>query len=514
MKKMVIFLICVLCLGVYFNSLNNGFVFDDKALILNNPFIKSPKLLPQVFKKDIFEHWSGQRPFDLMYRPLQAVSYFLDYKIWGGDKPFGFHLANLLLHLLNGILTFIVLLKLFSDMRLAAIAAVLFIVHPLQVSVVSYLSARADLLSLLFLLSSVLLFLKDLPILSLLSAFLALLSRENAVFLFLFIALVIFIQKQEKSRYRILFSFILLDLVYLAFRFFLFGSSGLAVHEQWISLFWRIVNFAAIIFRYIILLFFPFNLHFLRSAPVITGPLNFKTVIVIFCAALILLILWKLRKNKTIIFGSLWFLFGLLPVFMLMDGYSTSKEVFMAESWFYPASAGIFLILSLALTKLKKNRLLVPAVFVLYFGILTVYNNRIWKDAPTFDKNTFSYKPKYNPLRHILVEDYLEAGFYNEALSEIKEQSKYYSEDDLLINIESGDYYFFTNNPGKALERYNKIVSNHFITLYRMAVCYKMLGNFDKAKMFALASFRKNPYYEPNKDLLCALEVKFKDSCS
>jgi hypothetical protein len=89
MKKMVIFLICVLCLGAYFNSLNNGFVFDDKALILNNPFIKSPELLPHVFKKDIFEHWSGQRPFDLMYRPLQAVSYFLDIKFGEGTNLLG-----------------------------------------------------------------------------------------------------------------------------------------------------------------------------------------------------------------------------------------------------------------------------------------------------------------------------------------------------------------------------------------------------------------------------------------
>ena len=43
MNKFVIIVLCLLCLGAYVNSLNNSFIFDDKALIVNNPFIKGKR---------------------------------------------------------------------------------------------------------------------------------------------------------------------------------------------------------------------------------------------------------------------------------------------------------------------------------------------------------------------------------------------------------------------------------------------------------------------------------------
>ena len=96
---------------------------------------------------------------------MQVLSYWLDHKVWG-LRTFGFHLTNLILHLLNGILIYLILLKLFSDPKVAALASFLFIVHPLHVPVVSYISGRADLLSLLFILLSVFLFLEDRWVLS------------------------------------------------------------------------------------------------------------------------------------------------------------------------------------------------------------------------------------------------------------------------------------------------------------------------------------------------------------
>ncbi|MFA5275676.1 MAG: hypothetical protein WC417_02145 [Candidatus Omnitrophota bacterium] len=508
MNKIVIIILCLLSLGIYFNSLNNGFIFDDKALILNNPFIKSSNFPAVIFKKDIYGHWIGQASYSLMYRPLQILTYWLDYKIWGLN-PFGFHLTNLILHLLNGILIYLLLLKLFSDVRLSAVAAALFIAHPLNLAVVSYISGRADSLSLLFMLLSLLFFLKDFYALSLLSSVFALLSRENALTLCFFIALVIMVQKKEKKNYILLLPFILLGLLYAGFRFVLFGFSGLAVHGQGMVLSGYLLNCANLALQYVSLILFPFNLHFFRTTPFISGLFNLKAIFIILIGLYALLLLWKLRKDKIFVFGSLWFLSGLIPAFMMFDGFRKFKQALIAESWVYQAAIGFFLILSFCLLKLKKAGLLICACLVLYFGALTIYNNSTWKDAVSFDKNTLKYFPDDNPFRRILIDDYLDSGFYNEALSEINKLSAYYGEDNLLVIIERGNYYFFTKNAQKAIECYNKVLVKSFLTLYRTAACYKILNQPDKAQSFAQASFNLNPYYEPNKILLRELGNAF-----
>ena len=500
MNKFVIILLCLLCLGSYANSLNSGFIFDDKALIVSNPFVKSQTLPTEIFKKDIFEHLVGKASFGLMYRPMQVLSYWLDHKVWG-LKRFGFHLTNLILHLLNGILIYLILLKLFPDPKLAAFTSFLFIVHPLHVPVVSYISGRADLLSLLFILLSVFLFLEDRWVLSLISGIFAIFSRENALLLFLFIALIIGFKKTKKN-YAWLLAFILLDLFYLGLRLFLFGFSGMATHGQGMVFPLRILNCANIWLEYVFLLVFPFNLHFFRVTPFISGLSGLKTILVIFLSLAVLFLIWRSRKNKVILFGFLWFLAGLIPAFLLMDNFQKFNQAVMAESWVYPASVGFFLMISFLLLKLRKYGVLICAALILYFGTLTICNNRLWKDDITFDKNTLKYMPEDTPLRRILIDDYLDSGFYKEALGEINQLSKHYGEDNLLVTIEMGNYYFFTKNPQKAIECYNNILVKSFLISYREAVSYKMLGKFDEARSFARASVSINPYYDPAKKLL------------
>ena len=111
------------------NSLGNDFVFDDIYLVVHNRHI---------------------RPLDLSvilstYRPLRDLSYALDLKIWG-EGPFGFHLTNILIHSANVLLVFSLIRRLSDDLVTAALAAVIFAVHPMQTDAVTYISGRRDLL--------------------------------------------------------------------------------------------------------------------------------------------------------------------------------------------------------------------------------------------------------------------------------------------------------------------------------------------------------------------------------
>jgi tetratricopeptide (TPR) repeat protein len=97
------------------------------------------------------------------YVPLTWMSLGLDYVLWGMN-PAGYHAVNLLLHALNAVLLFVIARALLrasnpdsgSDLIVpAAIAALVFAVHPLRVESVAWVTERRDVLSMAFYLTSV-----------------------------------------------------------------------------------------------------------------------------------------------------------------------------------------------------------------------------------------------------------------------------------------------------------------------------------------------------------------------
>lgn len=499
----LIIILCVLCLSIYFNSLGNDFVLDDKALVVNNPLGKSSKLMPLIFKQSLYDHWVGAKLYDRMYRPMQLLLYWVVYNIWGLN-PFGFHLASIMLHFLNSALFYYLLFLLFADYKIASIAGILFLAHPVHTSVVSYISSSADLLSCFFTVLSLILFLKFLRLglkkyycLSLLSAVFALLSRENALILFIFIALVIFIEKAKRKYYFFLAPFVLLDLLYLALRFVVFGYSGLYTHPALLAFPLQLVNFFNIIFRYIMLLLLPLDLHPLRVTPFINGFLEPRAFI---AAGFILLyiVIIRLQKNKMIVFSMAWFVIALTPVFLLLDGYPMLEGAMMAESWVYMPSMGFFLILALIINSIRK-----PAVITLFlvafYSFLTIINNTYWKDDISIQERILKYTSGKNILRKDLIESYLKLGRYREALAEIKIFSAYYSHTS-LPDVVWGNYYFYTSQPESAVKKYNSALerNKHFFLYYRLSASYGKMQQLDKAIDCGLESFRLNRYFVPN----------------
>ncbi len=80
------------------------------------------------------------------WQPLVWISYMVDVSL-GGVDPAVLHRTNLLLHLLNIRLFHHCCLRLFGRPRLAALAALLFAVHPVHVESVAWIAARKDVLS-------------------------------------------------------------------------------------------------------------------------------------------------------------------------------------------------------------------------------------------------------------------------------------------------------------------------------------------------------------------------------
>lgn len=114
---------------VFANSVGNEFVFDDIYLITTNKQIQSLNL-PLLLSS---------------YRPIRDISYAIDFALWG-EQPFGYHLSSILIHAVNVLLVFSLVLRLTKDLISATLTAFIFAVHPIQTDSVTYIAGRRDLL--------------------------------------------------------------------------------------------------------------------------------------------------------------------------------------------------------------------------------------------------------------------------------------------------------------------------------------------------------------------------------
>src|SRR5207244_4388477 len=117
---------------VYLNALHNPFVYDDYHTVVANPSIQDLRNIRALVLGDVS-------------RPVINTSYAIDRAFWG-TEPFGFHLTNVLLHMINVVLLWHLARRLSADRIVAASAAALFAVHPMMTEAVGYVSGRSELL--------------------------------------------------------------------------------------------------------------------------------------------------------------------------------------------------------------------------------------------------------------------------------------------------------------------------------------------------------------------------------
>ncbi|HYM10614.1 MAG TPA: tetratricopeptide repeat protein [Bryobacterales bacterium] len=146
-------LIAAVTLLAFWPALDNQFVnWDDDQNFLLNPYFRGLALSNL--------HWMFTTFHLGHYHPLTWISLGLDYVLWGLN-PEGYHLTNVLLHAANAVLFYFAGLRLLRGRIFpAALAALLFALHPLRVESVAWASERRDVLSGLFYLLSVLAYLR------------------------------------------------------------------------------------------------------------------------------------------------------------------------------------------------------------------------------------------------------------------------------------------------------------------------------------------------------------------
>lgn len=160
MRARFILLLTLITTAVYLPALRAGFVWDDYALVLRDPFIRSWRLIPDGWQQYLFVDARGSN----FFRPLQRLTYTADYAIWE-FKPLGYHLTNILLHTLAALALAWFAAVYFRRHRvnfsvdgvtawkadsMAFIVAMIWSIHPILTSAVTYVSGRADSLAAVF----------------------------------------------------------------------------------------------------------------------------------------------------------------------------------------------------------------------------------------------------------------------------------------------------------------------------------------------------------------------------
>ncbi|XP_026835157.1 transmembrane and TPR repeat-containing protein CG31690 [Drosophila erecta] len=129
---------------LYLNTLNAGFVYDDRRAILANGDVTGARPLANLWRNDFWGTPLMDSGSHGSWRPLCVLSFRLNF-LAGGMAPMGYHLVNVMLHCVATCLVVLVATTLLPSRMGVLAAGALFAVHPAHTEAVAGLVGRADL---------------------------------------------------------------------------------------------------------------------------------------------------------------------------------------------------------------------------------------------------------------------------------------------------------------------------------------------------------------------------------
>lgn len=436
-------LIGLLAFGLYANTLGHDFCQDDAIVITDNMFTKKGLAgIDGIWNKDTFYGFFKKEGKDQLvaggrYRPLTLILFALEWDLFSDQKsgnstasPFGFHLVNVLLFMLLGLLLYkviVTLLHYYEEQEskfIAFFSTLVFVAHPVHTEVVANIKGADEIIALLGSLATLYFVLSAYRagkiwrlVVGLIIFGLTIFSKENAITFLAIIpmALVLFGERcvgLTKEKY-LRFSGYTFALVLSIFPFLvkrsrvLFGKPFDLMGPERMDLelmnnpFLKLVNDAPVPFsfgeriatifytlgEYLRLLIAPFKLTH-DYYPNHIEMMHFGDwqviVSVILYLGLIFLAVKNLRKKPLISFGTLVYLASL----SIVSNFVFPVGTFMAERFVFMPSVGFALVVGTLLFQLFRQgkqtvALGIMGVLILLFSIKTIGRNPAWKNDST-----------------------------------------------------------------------------------------------------------------------------------
>jgi tetratricopeptide (TPR) repeat protein len=530
-KVACLLILILLSVIVYFNSLKGAFQFDDRNL-LSKEWIEDLN----SFNKGVSFKSIPERPILLW---TLAANNHLDNK-----NTFGFHLANLNIHILVSILIFTILIRIKnlipkddSDKEeniylnnkqtnvfmFPFVTSLIFALHPLNTDSVSYISSRSSLLATFFFLLTIYCFSETflsyrtrkyqtfIGLLIIPGIYLAVASKLIAitlplVILFLFLLLYVPRWLPDYAEYftvsKILWFFICLGIILIILEL-LFEVLYLP-RDQGYELYGKIpyllVQFKVIIFFYLVKFVFPLNLNVDSGFP-FTGLTTDWLILFSFILIASITFMVVKCKNTWLKLGYVWFFLLIAPTSSIIP----LNDLAVEHRMYLPMSLGLCLITGWFISRTKnKIQLISFIIVVIIFGILVANRNQAWTSEIALWSDSVIKNPNSPRVHNNLGKAYYEAGKLKIARSHLEKSVS--SIPDYIKN------QFNIKNPKNYLERKsisdktfkeNNISKTNHISLrldfaephYNLANIYLDLEQLERAELEYRAALKLKPNY-------------------
>jgi tetratricopeptide (TPR) repeat protein len=519
--------IAIIGLLVFFNSLFNPFVLEDRSQIVRNPSIHSLVNIPNLFINPI----GGQETITY-YRPILFTAYAVLYSLFQ-ENTFPYHFIQVLLHIANSILVFLIFKK-FINEKISFFLALVFLVHPINEETVAWITNLQEVLYLFFgLLGLYLLQInneaKKYIIFANTSLLLSFLSKETGILFITFGVLYVYFFKRTKLILHASLSFIVC-LIYAALRFASHTSfeKEALVPIMKLSFIERMLNVPAIIFYYIKTLFFPKDLVIYHSWVIRDMTFNsffFPLIIDIsFFLVLGMLCLYIFRKSKErkpLLFFVSWFIIGFAFHWQMLK-----LDFTVADHFFNFAFIALLGIIGMFIQAIKIRKKLIPVVLlisiilIVVLSIRTMIRNTNWQSQGILLSHDVAVAPNDYLLELIYTTELVRDNKSDEAMPHIQKAISLYPESSRAWNTLGAIYYnkkdiphakeaflrsMSIDNYFGTYENYGKLIKEHdspqkardflrkataifpnspILWRYRFIVEYKM-GNHDEALLSA-----------------------------
>lgn len=529
---------------VYANSLMAYFAGDDASVIEKNDFVKSWSNLPKLFTRDYLRTNSQPGPLptpglgsgEKSYRPVVTLSYFIDYSVWKLN-PFGYHLNNLILHLVNVLLVYVFVRLLIGDGFTAFFAALFFGIHPVNSETVCSVGFREDLLSFLFFMLGLILYMikKRNPryySYSLVAFLLALFSKEMALTMpLLIVAYDCYyvyegdLKRQARCAGALYLGYLFATAAYLFIWAGPMGNTSVMVESYPAGSFAvNALTMVKVVATYITWFTLAIGIHatlpdhtfFVRS---MTSPEAIYSIVLV--SSLLLLGVASYRKSKTASFAIAWFFLALVPVYNIVPihniiasrylylpcvGYSILASFVLLRLW----RSGLFSIDAKLLRQIGRDLMVIALVG---YSAVTVMRNMTWKNDLTLWMELVDFYPGNPYVRAELGTYFNQAGLKSDAKNQWQkalEIDPYCAQAHNgigILYIEQKDYTQAVKHFEQALRNEPKFSD----AKNNLAVAYVLSGNRDKAVFLWQDMLREQPGYDKAVHNLRVIEHKISE---
>lgn len=431
--KFLPFILMFMAFMLYANTLDNDFTFDDNSQILENELVKKGTDGISELMQTSYRHgyWSEKAT---LYRPLSMIMFAVEWEFWP-DNPWPGHFFNVLLYAFIIALFFLTVKQFFNNsdgkILLPLIATLIFLFHPIHTEVVANIKSRDEILSMLFGLMQIFLFLKywdqgrkkKYLILSVIAFALALLSKESSVLFSVFhiLGVLMFRDITLKKDWKLTLPYVFIFSVYLVVRYSVLDGleavNSVSVLDNFLvgadSNIAIIINAFQVLGAYLFKLIIPINLisdaslnHFED-----VGFFDWRFLLAfVIHVSLIILSIRYIKKFPLLSFFGLSYLVSIIFIsnILFITGTGYGERLLFVPSMF------IALVVAYGFSRIVKVKkfqkisyvVLMSAIFI--YGGITINRNNDWDGNQKLFEADLQKSPDNAKLNTMLAMEYIQ----------------------------------------------------------------------------------------------------------